>query len=224
MGQDYSAKDRQRQALARKTNSRGSYDRVLIVCEGKKTEPHYLKEVKAKYRLATANVHVRHSEIGTAPKQVVQYAKDLFLTGDSHKAIEPRAFEKVYVVIDRDDHSSYFEALHQAQALDGKLRNEYKKNVAFKAIVSVPCFELWLLLHFEDVNTALHRIEVNARLKKHMPDYDKASMRLFEETQIHLFEAMRRAASLKLLNNAYTPPQPFTNMDELVEVLMRLRG
>jgi hypothetical protein len=30
--------------------------------------------------------------------------------------------------------------------------------------------------------------------------------------------------SLKLLKNAYTPPQPFTNMDELVEVLMRLRG
>ncbi len=43
-----------------------------------KTEPNYFCEIRAAYRLHTANVEVRSSELGTAPIQVVQYAKELF--------------------------------------------------------------------------------------------------------------------------------------------------
>ena len=151
MARDNSPKIRQREQLKRKQNQRASYDRILIVSEGSKTEPLYFKEIRTEYRLHTANVEVRPSELGTAPIQVVQYAQDLFEKGDIHKAIQPRAFEQVYAVFDRDDHDSYFQALRLAESLHGKLRNDAKQTITFKAMASVPSFELWLLLHFEDI-------------------------------------------------------------------------
>ena len=80
-----------------------SYERILIVSEGSKTEPNYFREIRTAYRLHTANVEVHPSELGTAPIQVVQYARSLFESGDRHKQIQPRAFEQVYAVFDRDD-------------------------------------------------------------------------------------------------------------------------
>lgn len=35
---------------------RGEYPRILIVCEGAKTEPNYFKAARDKYQLKTANV------------------------------------------------------------------------------------------------------------------------------------------------------------------------
>ena len=110
MARDNSPKERQRQQLERKLARRDSYDRILIVSEGSKTEPNYFGEIRQAYRLHTANVEVRPSELGTAPIQVVQYARELFEFGDKHKNIQPRAFEQVYAVFDRDDHGSYFPA------------------------------------------------------------------------------------------------------------------
>ena len=74
MARDNSPKERQRQQLERKLARRASYDRILIVSEGSKTEPNYFGEIRQAYRLHTANVEVRPSELGTAPIQVVQYA------------------------------------------------------------------------------------------------------------------------------------------------------
>jgi RloB-like protein len=111
MARDNSPKERQQKQLERKQGRRASYDRILIVSEGSKTEPNYFSEIRIAYRLHTANVEVRPSELGTAPMQVVQYAQSLFENGDRHKNIQRRAFEKVYAVFDRDDHDSYYGAL-----------------------------------------------------------------------------------------------------------------
>ena len=51
MGRDNSPRERQRRQLERKQNRRASYDRVLIVSEGSKTEPNYFKEIRAEFRL-----------------------------------------------------------------------------------------------------------------------------------------------------------------------------
>ncbi len=126
MGRDNSPKERQQKQLARKQGRRASYDRILIVSEGSKTEPNYFSEIRAAYRLHTANVEVQPSQLGTAPLQVVQYAKELFEHGDRHKGIQRRAFEQVYAVFDRDDHDSYAEALRLAGSLDRKLKNDAK--------------------------------------------------------------------------------------------------
>jgi RloB-like protein len=125
MGRDNAPRERQQKQLERKQGRRASYDRMLIVSEGSKTEPNYFHEIRAAYRLHTTNVQVRPSDLGTAPIQVVRYAKQLFESGDSHKNIQPRAFEKVFAVFDRDDHESYFDALRMAESLDGPLERAY---------------------------------------------------------------------------------------------------
>jgi hypothetical protein len=224
MARDNSPKERQQKQLERKQGRRASYDRILIVSEGSKTEPNYFREIRVAYRLQTANVEVRPSELGTAPIQVVQYAQELFINGDSHKNIQPRAFEKVYAVFDRDSHDSYYQALGLASALDGKLKNDAKQLISFQAIASVPSFELWLLLHFEDIQAPLHRDEVLRRLKQHIPNYDKGASNTFAITAGHISIATQRAERLAERFNAQTDPEPFTAIVELVKLLTRLRS
>ncbi|MFZ5697253.1 MAG: RloB family protein [Pseudomonadota bacterium] len=224
MGRDNQPRERQLNKLARKQTSRAEYDRILIVSEGRKTEPLYFGDICAHYRLHSANVQVRPSEFGTAPIQVVQYAQQLLKKGDNHKGIRPLAFERVYVVFDRDDHESYFEALKLSESLDKKIRNDDKKPVRFIAIASVPSFELWLLLHFEDVLAPLHRDDVMRRLKTHIPGYGKGVDGIFALTRGQLASAMRRADALRAKKfDAYTAPEPFTGVADLVQVLTSLR-
>ena len=224
MARDNSPKERQQKQLERKQNRRASYDRILIVSEGSKTEPNYFSEIRAAYRLHTANVEVRPSELGTAPIQVVQYARELFENGDPHKQVQRRAFEQVYAVFDRDDHDSYFDALRLAESLHGKLRNDNKQSVTFKAIASVPSFELWLLLHYEDIRAPIHRDEVMRRLKLHIPGYEKGAGRAFATTRERLTVATQRAELLAARFTADTAPEPYTAIVELVAGLTTLRG
>ena len=224
MARDNSPKERQQKQLERKQGRRASYDRILIVSEGSKTEPNYFREIRAAYRLHTANVEVWPSELGTAPIQVVEHAQSLFENGDRHKNIQRRAFEKVYAVFDRDDHLSYHNALAQAASLDGKLRNDARQPILFQAIASVPSFELWLLLHFEDIRAPIHRDEVMRRLKHYIPDYAKGAVDAYARTCAHLPLAIERAERLAQQFNAHTDPEPFTAIVELVKLLTTLRG
>lgn len=222
MARDNSPKERQQKQLERKKGRRASHDRILIVSEGSKTEPNYFREIRAAYRLHTANIEVRPSALGTTPIQVVQYARDLFEQGDRHKNIQSRAFEKVYAVFDRDDHATYFDALRLAESLAGTLKNDAKKFVDFEAVASVPSFELWLLLHYQDIQAPLHRDEVMGRLKIHIPAYDKGARGTFETTRELLAIAAERAQALGGRFNAYTAPEPYTAVDKLVSLLTTL--
>lgn len=224
MGADYQPKERQKRDLARKTACRASYDRILIVSEGSKTEPNYFKEIRAAFHLHTANVAVQPSDFGTDPLSVVRYAKSLFEKGDPDKRIQPRAFEQVYAVFDRDEHRTYFDALQLAASLDGKLRTDNRQPVCFKAIASVPSFELWLLLHYEDIQAPLHRDEVMRRLKRHIPGYEKGECGAFNRTRDTLPTATQRAQRLAARFTAYTNPEPYTAIGELVTRLATLRA
>jgi hypothetical protein len=224
MARDNAPKERNRKELERKRGRRASYDRILIVSEGKKTEPNYFHEIRSTYRLHTANVQVRPSELGTSPLQVVQYARELFTHGDRHKGIQPRAFEKVFAVFDRDDHDSYKDALNLVASLDGRLRSDAKQPVSFQAIASVPCFELWLLLHYEDIQAPLHRNDVMRRLRSYIPDYQKGMNNAFATTKEHLAIATERAERLAIGFSPYTDPEPYTGIGELVKLFAALRG
>ena len=222
MGKDNQPKARQAAKLARKKARRAPYERILIVSEGSKTEPHYFGEIRAYYRLHTANVQVQSGVLGTQPLQVVQYAEQLFLQGDEAKQIQPRAFEQVYAVFDRDDHPTYHNALGKAAALNGKLRSDLGQQITFRAVASVPCFELWLLLHFEDVLAPMRRNEVYERLRAHLPGYDKGQEGHFERTRPHLDAAHQRASHLAGIHNAHDGIEPYTDMHMLVTLLTTL--
>jgi len=222
MGKDNQPKARQAAKLARKRARRAPYDRILIVSEGSKTEPHYFREIRAHYRLHTANVQVQPGALGTQPLQVVEYAEWLFINGDPARQIQPKAFEQVYAVFDRDNHGSYHNALAKATALDSEFRSDLGQRVTFRAIPSVPCFELWLLLHFVDVLAPIQRIEVYERLRAHLPGYDKGQGGHFERTRPRLDAAMQRAVHLAGIHNAHRGIEPYTDLHSLVDLLIKL--
>ena len=198
----------------RKSETQATYDRVLIVSEGSKTEPSYFNEIRVARRLNTAKVQIYPSEIGTESIQVVQYARDLFERGNTHKKIRPRAFEQIYAVFDRDDHNTYFDALKLAADLNGTLKSDLKQPVKFCAIPSVPCFEFWLLLHYRDV--------VFKRLKTHIPNYEKGASNMFRTTAHALPIAKQRAENLAERGHRLDGEFPYTDVGILVELLLNL--
>jgi hypothetical protein len=224
MGKDNQPKHRQAaRDLKRRAAVRQPYERLLIVCEGVKTEPQYLCEIQRAYRLTTAHVQVLHSQFGTEPQQVLKYALTVFKEGDRDRRLLPREFDRIIVVFDRDEHQSYHAALAQAAAQQGKLRNDDGVAVPVEAVASVPCFELWLLLHFEDVLAPLNRHEALKRLKAHLSGYTKGGSGHWHETQARLNDAVARAQRLAELTDAFDGTEPYTAMHELVSRLVHLK-
>lgn len=223
MGKDNQPKHRQARDLRRKVGRRQPYDRVLIVTEGEKTEPNYVREIRAEYKLHTAHVQVQPGALGTQPLQVVEYAERLLVDGDPALAVQPRAFEQVYAVFDRDDHPTYHQALDKAEHLDRRHRNDEGQPIRFNAVPSVPCFELWLLLHFEDVLAPVHRTQVQQRLRQHLAGYEKGQAGHWHSTRDRLEHAVNRATGLAAANNPRDGQMPYTSMHVLVNRLKGLR-
>ena len=190
MPRDNHPRERRARALQRKMGKRPPYDRVLIVCEGSRTEPLYFNEIRIQNCVPPVHISVMHSQYGTQPIQVVEFAHDKFM--------ETRAFEWVFAVFDRDDHDTYNAAMQMAQSLAGALRNDENKKVRFIAVPSVPCFELWLLLHFADIQAYFHRDEIIARLRERIPGYSKGAKGIYAITrQPDLHRAIPRAQHLQ---------------------------
>lgn len=223
MARDNSPAMRQANRFARKTSRQESYDRILIVSEGSKTEPNYFLEIRKIYRLSAIHLAVKHSK-GTAPLQVVKHAEKLFKEGDSKPNIKKRAFEKIYAIFDRDNHSSYSNALSKAESLNNKLENDEGQRVHFTAITSIPCFELWLLLHFKEVNSMKSCATILQDLKKnYLPDYAKNRKDIFSQTKHHLDVAISRAEALTRKNFPYKN-NLYTNVHRLVNTLIHLKS
>ncbi len=145
----------------------------LVVCEGE-SERDYLSELARSWRI---HVHICKGD-GTDPKSIVNTAKRK-LKEDGVK------YDNFFCVFDRDKNlSDYLEAVELCRA---------KK---FIPIVSNPCFELWLLLHYEEIISPLHRTEVIKRLKTHIRGYDKGKTGVFEITREYLNIAIERAEKL----------------------------
>lgn len=217
---------RQAGALQRRTGKQPlDIPRMLIVCEGGKTEPQYFEELKSDQRLPSANVQIHPGRSGTDPLSVVGYAEQLLLFGDQHRKIEAKAFETVYVVIDRDQHENYHAALAKAKSLDGKYRNDIKRAVRFQAVASVPCFALWFLLHFQDVHAPIHRHVALATLRRHLPQYDKGQIGQYAATKEFLQKGIpqQRAKDLATKFDPFDGINPYTDVHTLVDFLLGFR-
>ncbi len=119
----------------RQKAKRAPYERVLIVCEGAKSEPNYLREIIDCLELNTANVEV-DGNCGSSPASVFAYAKKRY----QDEKRQGDEYDRVFCVFDKDIHTTYTQTLdHISKA---------KPTDTFKAIHSTPCFEYWLLLHF----------------------------------------------------------------------------
>jgi hypothetical protein len=86
----------------------------------------------------------------------------------------------------------------------------------------VPNFELWLLLHYENIQAPIDRHDAINRLKKHIPGYSKGADNMFSMTRELVDVALQRAEALASQFTGHDEPEPFTGIGELVKLLMAL--
>jgi len=92
-------KAKKAEALRREAQKREPYDLVLIVCEGGKTEPKYLRELRDAFKLSTANIRIAGDECGSSPRSVVDYALTMYR--------KEKKYNRVFCVFDKDRHPTY---------------------------------------------------------------------------------------------------------------------
>jgi len=213
-----SRKARNIKDLQRRQPSRSPYDRVLIVCEGGKTEPNYFRALTLALRLNTANIEVDGSS-GSSPRSVVIYAKKRY-NEDLKQNGSGNGFDRVYCVFDQDEHPTYSEAL-------SLIRTD--QNNIFYGITSVPCFEFWLLLHFTFTTRPIARTGERSpgdvtkdELKKFLPMYEKGDKDIYTKIKEYTDIAIQRAYKANEAAGKVNTNNPSTLVHTLVEYLRRL--
>lgn len=177
--------------LDRKVERRGEpKPHILIVCEGEKTEPNYFKA----FRVSSAEI----IGIGHVTKSLVEYAI-------RYRDAADYPYDQVWCVFDRDDFDDFAEAITLAE------RNNM--GVAY----SNQAFELWYLLHFSFMDSALHRDGYIEILKRQLGTYKKNDRWMYDRLIEFQADAIRNAE--KLLGSFTGSPNksdPSTTVHRLV--------
>lgn len=198
--------------LARRKASRKSLPFLLVVCEGKVTEPQYIEAFRRDH--ANRLVRVEINDDSGVPKTLVERAIELRddaerrarASGDSSFA-----YDEVWCVFDVDAHPRLGEALQQA-----------RDNELFVAL-SNPCIELWLLLHFEDQTSHVERRIAARKLRKHLPEYDKHVD--YSKLRNRYADALKRATALESQHtrDGVSHGNPSSGMYALTERILLVR-
>lgn len=211
-------------SIARPTAYRKPRVRILLICEGKKTEPQYFEELRSAYRHPDIEVCTLHGD-HTDPLNLVLFGHNRFLHGGDNghgKQMFPKAFDEIYILFDRDEHPSYKDAINKARELDSSLCNDFKKTVRFQALPSNPCFELWLVLHYKDISNLPSRNDLFKELKQQWNGYDKGATGLFAKTRQLMPDACKRAKKLNTGSCPLSTEKAYTGVVALVERLLEL--
>lgn len=179
--------------------------RVVIVTEGTRTEPEYFKIFVRIHGART--VEVVPIGLGGDPKKVVQRAivelkklrKDPLGGKDS-----------VWAVYDRDERSRLAEAKDMALANGVGLA------------VSNPCFELWGVFHYHDLNAQMDRRDCQRLLSQSCPAYSLHKGKLFNDAEVienNYPAAVRRGRASLVHRTREGDPEgnPSTSVHQLTE-------
>ncbi|MFI9581925.1 RloB family protein [Streptomyces sp. NPDC052236] len=194
------------QKISKSKNKRSEYTKILIAAEGVNTEPQYFEKFTALMRAkAVRVVSVKPVGVGRDPLSVVKEAKRL--RDLEEKGGDP--FDAVWCVVDVDEHASLERACIEASRL------------SIEIAISSPCFEIWLLWHFENRASWINAATLSKLLRKQgftgksMPDgfpYEKYP------------EAMARASRCEEVKAKHAPPNPHSSVPKLISALLELHG
>lgn len=208
---------KERRKIERKTSGRKERSTALMVCEGEKTEPNYLRGLLRQFKISPTSAVIREGNLKTDAVSVVTRARDEFRSNNE--------YDRVFAVFDAE-HSN----LRKALALCGKpvQRKNKKENlpeIYIEPIVSNPCIEFWLLLHFTYSDRPFcNCAEVFSELSARLPDYSKADQHVFE--RIGGEQALNRAIvateQLKKSLAQTGADSPNTDMPLLVKALRNM--
>ena len=134
------SRSRSRGSLRRRVAVQSPKRTVLVFCEGRRTEPDYLRALKQQPEVrdvASVDIQISQKTTGSVPLTLVKAAAE----ARERSFDEKGEVDEVWCLFDIEwpkNHPNLPEALNLAKARD--IRIAY----------SNPCFELWLALHFSD--------------------------------------------------------------------------
>ena len=142
----------------RRSHPKAPMPRLLIVCEGRRTEPNYFEGFRRENRDLIICVH---ESPGKTPVQIVRHALSRVDDLDIGKV----PGDSAWCVFDVDECS------------DGDMRMAFDlAGEELGLAVSNPCFELWFLLHHTYTDRRMDTCrEVINELRRYMPGYDKSA-------------------------------------------------
>ncbi len=209
---------RDNNSLLRRRSSRNPQPIIIIACEGEKTEAKYFTDCCRQYNLTRVSI----LGLGQDPSRLVKSAQDKKLEierGKGRKDGEKVDPGNVWCVFDRDEHERIAEAIDQA------------KGNNFGLAYSLPSFELWLLLHYQDQTAHIERDKVLKELRKCIPNYEKGMEGVFGLTCGKLEEAHRRSENLRKKhkgdgNSEHSNPSSSVDllMKHLAELSDKIKG
>ena len=192
----------------RKYRTREKRVRVLIVCEGEKTEPNYFGAIEKK--LPKGLIELKISGLGDNTINVVEYAIAVRDNADD----KGYSYDYVWTVFDKDS--------FPPERFNGAVFLANRENI--KCAYSNEAFELWYLLHFEFYNTAISRHDYISRLENFIGRrYQKNEPDMFEllENIGSQVNAINWAKQLEERFNGSNPSleNPVTKVYQLIEFL-----
>lgn len=164
-------------SYARQPGARPPQERVLIVCEGQKTEPIYFKALRNHLRLTTVEIE----GVGMGHLKLIKYAQS--------RRKDDRGLDEVWCVFDvetQSEKSTFAAAVSMAD------------DIGIKLAVSNPAFEYWFLLHYLETDQPFGSPdEVRQRLRQAdcLPNYEK-NIDIFKSLLPKLDVAIQRAEHL----------------------------
>ena len=193
-------------SLRRRGPRREPYPRILIVCEGEVTERVYFSHLRHAERIPIT----LQIQAGGVPKTLVETA--VRSMKEAAQSPDPNDhFDQVWCVFDVDEHPKIDDAKQQAA------------NHGIKLVISNPCFDLWILLHYEDLRQHTHRHKVQKACAKHITGSvkDPPCEELFERYA----QAEKRAIALNKwqASRGTEGANPSTNVYELVAKIRSYR-
>jgi len=194
-----------RQLLTRRENIR-KLRRILIVCEGEKTEPNYFKKFPA-----NPEVYDQIDIHGTGYNTISLVKEAVRLKNEALRKREP--YIEVWCVFDKDD----FPFANVRDAI--VLANENQIKCAY----SIEAFELWYMLHFNYYDSALSRKQYKEKLSQLLErTYQKNDDEMYKLLSRRQSTAIQNARRLYMqqYKKPFTEKNPITTVFLLVERLL----
>ncbi|MCL2141884.1 MAG: RloB family protein [Methanimicrococcus sp.] len=190
--------------------------KIFIIGEGK-SELSYFQDLKKESDLKF-NLKPELGKDGSDFHSIFEKASD---NADSD------IYKQIYCLIDLDYiiKQKLFEEYTKAKK---ELLSKTKKMVTI--IESLPCFELWVLLHFEKTQSTNIECQqlIDRKLKKHIPNYTKAMPGLYSKIKDKQSKALKFSKELKRLRQKEIKNMgdvhcrdSFTDIDELIQILVK---
>ncbi len=207
--------------LKRDYDIRKPFKFIYIFTEGEKTEVNYFKskrkEIEAEIRRKNIKIEIKGTGYNTL--SIVEYALD-FIARENIKINDSADSDECWVVFDKDSFDKDFDnAINKAEA----------NNIG--VAYSNESFELWFLLHFNLLSSALNRKLIEEKLdnifqKKYNEKYEKNKDNMYlliktlEETAI---KNAKELLNIHECEKSYLKKNPSTTVHLLVECLNKLK-